>query len=103
MEVETTIAVRQLPTSPLRVFASDHQPIRLLAELQAITPAELVHRAVALYVEQNRDLLATVASRAQLMVAAGDLDGLAAVLEGAQGSRRAARIARLEALNPVSG
>lgn len=93
----------EVPTSPLRVFAADHQPIRLLAELEGISPAELVHRALEAYLEKHRDELAELARQTQRMVEQGDLVGLGAVLSEAQLARRSARAARLAALRRQSG
>jgi hypothetical protein len=90
---------RGLPTSPLRIYAADHQPIRLLAELETISAAELVHRALENYLDQHRVRLAEIATRAQRMVEAGDLEGLAEILDSAKASRRSVRAARLAALS----
>lgn len=87
-----------IPTSPLRIYAGDHQPIRLLAELEGVSAAELVHRAMEAYVGQHGRRLAEVSSRAQRMVEAGDLDGLARVLDNARAARRSSRAARLSQL-----
>jgi hypothetical protein len=41
------------PEGALRVYAPDHQPIRLLAELEGITPAERVHRSLGAYLDAH--------------------------------------------------
>lgn len=93
----------EVPTSPLRVFAADHQPIRLLAELEGVSPAELVHQALQAYLEKHRESLADLARQTQLMVERGDLAGLGAILSEAQIARRSARAARLAALRRRPG
>jgi hypothetical protein len=103
MAVAAPRRVRQdyagLPTSPLRILSGDHQPIRLLAELEGITVAELVHRAVAAYMAGHRRRLADLSAGAQQMVATGDLDGLARILRASKDTRRASRAGRLAALS----
>jgi hypothetical protein len=94
----TESTVRGAPTSPLRVFAADHQPIRLLAELEAITPAELVHRALSSYLAGRGRDIAGIAARAQEMAEAGNLEGLADLLKDVATRRRAAHAERLAAL-----
>jgi hypothetical protein len=90
---------RGLPTSPLRIYAADHQPIRLIAELENVSAAELVHRALENYLNQHRTRLADIATRAQRMVEAGDFGGLAEILDSAKDARRSVRAARLAALS----
>lgn len=88
----------EIPTCSFRLYAADLQPIRLLAELEGIAPAELVHRALAVYLEAHGERLAEMTRQAQRLVEARDLEGLAAFLADARASRRSARAARLAAL-----
>jgi hypothetical protein len=71
------------PTAPMRIYAFEHQPIRLLAEIEGITAAELIHRAVSEYMERHREALADIHRETQAKIAAGDLGGLAALLANA--------------------
>lgn len=93
----------EILTSPVRVYAADHQPIRLLAELEGITPAELVHRALAAYLGAHGQRLAQMARQAQGLVEKRDLEGLAAFLAESRIARRSARAARLAALRRQPG
>ncbi|GIW20265.1 MAG: hypothetical protein KatS3mg065_0561 [Chloroflexota bacterium] len=93
----------EVPTSPLRVYAADHQPIRLFAELEGITPAELVHRALAAYLDAHGQRLAEMTRQAQRLVEDRDLEGLAAFLAETRIARRAAREARLATLRRQPG
>ncbi len=93
----------EIPTTPLRVYAADLQPIRLLAELDGISPAELVHRALAAYLGAHGERLAELTRQAQHLVEERDLEGLAAFLAHARQSRRSARAARLAALRRQPG
>lgn len=67
-------------TKPVRVFESDLPPIRLLADMEQRSPAEVIHLAVALYLQTNRDRLASHFAESQRAVASGDLEGLARLL-----------------------
>jgi hypothetical protein len=67
-------------TKPVRIFASDHAPLRLLAELEQRSPQEVFHAALAEYLESHRDELATVFADTQRAIASGDLDALTAQL-----------------------
>lgn len=67
-------------TKPVRIFETDHAPLRLLAELQQRSPQEVFHAALAEYLESHRDQLSAVFSETQRAVAAGDLDALTAQL-----------------------
>jgi hypothetical protein len=71
------LAVR---TKPLRIFETDHAPLRLLAELEHRSPQEVFHAALAQYLETHRDELAVVFSDTQRALASGDLDALTAQL-----------------------
>lgn len=67
-------------TKPIRILASDHAPLRLLADVQGRTPADIVHSALAEYMLTHRDDLARVYGETQALLQAGDLEGLAAAL-----------------------
>jgi hypothetical protein len=67
-------------TKPLRIFETDHAPLRLLAELERRSPQEVVHSALAEYLDGHRDQLAAVFTETQRAIAAGDLDALTAQL-----------------------
>ncbi len=91
-------------TSPLRVYAADQQPIRLLAELLGIAPAELVHRAIIEYLRQEQPRIAEVARSAQGAFEAGDFEALARALSAAAETRSARRRERLDRLSrPAEG
>lgn len=85
-------------TSPMRIYAADHQPIRLLAELEGVSAAELVHRAVSDYMRGHSEALTSLAEEARRNVANGDLDGLAEMFRRDLEARRRRRVARLAAL-----
>ncbi|MGO9205712.1 MAG: hypothetical protein ACLQBX_05905 [Candidatus Limnocylindrales bacterium] len=91
--------ITALPTSPLRVYARDHQPIRLLAEMEGVSAAELLHRALQEYLARHGESLAEMASQTRERITAGDLDGLAQLFETSQIGRRRRRAARLAALS----
>ena len=42
-------------TKPVRIFESDHAPLRLLAELERRSPQEVFHAALAEYLVSHRD------------------------------------------------
>jgi hypothetical protein len=67
-------------TKPLRIFAADHAPLRLVAEIERRSPAEIVHMALSEYLETHRDRLAPAFDGAQEAIASGDLDRLSAHL-----------------------
>lgn len=67
-------------TKPLRIFETDHAPLRLLAELERRSPQEVVHSALAEYLDGHRDQLAAVFTETQRAIAAGDLEALTAQL-----------------------
>lgn len=72
-----TVTVR---TKPIRIFETDHAPLRLLAELEQRSPQEVFHTALAEYLRSHRDELATAFGDAQRAIASGDLDALTAQL-----------------------
>lgn len=67
-------------TKPVRVFESDVPPIRLLADMEQRSPAEVIHLAVAQYLHSHREKLASHFAETQRAVASGDLEGLARLL-----------------------
>jgi len=87
-----------LATKPLRIFESDHAPVRLIAEIEQRSPADVVHAAIVEYLQRHRDELAEVFTATQRAIAAGDLDGLSRIAAGAAQAQADAAIARLEAL-----
>ena len=92
-------SLRGALTSPLRIYAADHQPIRLLAELEGTSPAELVHRALRVYLNERKDELGSRATLARDFVRSGDFPGLAQLFSDSNRTRRRNRAARLGALN----
>lgn len=67
-------------TKPVRIFAGDHAPLRLVAGVEGRTPADVVHSALAEYMTAHREELASVYSETQAFLRAGDIDGLTAAL-----------------------
>ncbi len=67
-------------TKPMRIFASDHDPIRLLADLSRQMPADVVHTALREYMVNHREELAALHAETRAFIEAGDIDGLAAAL-----------------------
>ena len=78
-----------LATKALRIYEDDHAPLRLIAEAEGRSPADVIHAALQEYLLAHRDALAAVFSQAQQAVASGDIDALATVASGA--SRRRAQ------------
>jgi hypothetical protein len=67
------VAVR---TKPVRIFETDHAPLRLLAELERRSPQDIFHAALAEYLDSHRDRLAAVFAETQRAIASGDIDAL---------------------------
>jgi hypothetical protein len=84
-----------LRTKPIRIFESDHAPLRLLAELGRRSPQEVFHAALAEYLESHRDELAAVFTETQRAIAAGDLDALTAQLAASAEAQADALMATL--------
>lgn len=82
-------------TKPLRIFETDHAPLRLLAELEHRSPQEVFHAALAQYLETHRDELAVVFSDTQRAIASGDLDALTAQLASSAEAQADALMASL--------
>jgi hypothetical protein len=82
-------------TKPLRIFETDHAPLRLLAELEHRSPQEVFHAALAQYLETHRDELAVVFSDTQRAIASGDLDALTAQLAASAEAQTDALMASL--------
>ncbi len=82
-------------TKPLRIFETDHAPLRLLAELEHRSPQEVFHAALAQYLETHRDELAVVFSDTQRAIASGDLDALTAQLAASAEAQAVALMASL--------
>lgn len=82
-------------TKPLRIFETDHAPLRLLAELEHRSPQEVFHAALAQYLETHRDELAVVFSDTQRAIASGDLDALIAQLAASAEAQADALMASL--------
>ena len=74
-------------TKPLRIFESDHAPLRLLAELERRSPQEVFHAALREYLDSHRGELAAVFTETQRAIAAGDLDALTAQLAASAETR----------------
>lgn len=54
------LAVILVRTKPVRIFESDHAPLRLLAELERRSPPGVFHAALAEYLVWHRDEVAAV-------------------------------------------
>jgi hypothetical protein len=67
-------------TKPVRIFESDIPPVRLLAEMERRSPAEIIHLAIAEYLNAHKDQLAPRFTESQRAVSAGDLDALIRLL-----------------------
>jgi len=67
-------------TKPMRILASDHEPIRLLADLRREAPADVVHTALREYMVNHRDELVAIHAETRRFIESGDIDGLAAAL-----------------------
>ena len=67
-------------TKPMRILASDHEPIRLLADLRREAPADAVHTALREYMVNHRDELVALHAETRHFIESGDIDGLAAAL-----------------------
>lgn len=82
-------------TKPVRIFETDHAPLRLLAELEQRSPQEVFHAALAEYLESHREQLAAVFTEAQRAIAAGDLEALTAQLTASAEAQADALMATL--------
>ncbi len=82
-------------TKPLRIFETDHAPLRLLAELERRSPQDVFHAALSEYLETHRDELAVVFSDTQRAIASGDLDALTAQLAASAEAQADALMASL--------
>ena len=67
-------------TKPVRIFEADHAPLRLLAGLERRSPQDVVHAALAEYLDSHRDRLAAVFAETQRAIATGDINALTAQL-----------------------
>lgn len=68
-------------TKPVRIFEKDHAPLRLLADLKDLSPAEVFHLAMAEYLHHHRKELSGIFAEAQTVLAAGDVEGLTRLLQ----------------------
>ena len=82
-------------TKPVRIFETDHAPLRLLAELEQRSPQEVFHAALAEYLQSHRDELATAFADTQRAIASGDLDTLTAQLASSAEAQADALMATL--------
>jgi hypothetical protein len=64
-------------TKPVRIFEADAGALRLIAGLEGRNAAQVVHAALAEYMNHHRDRLADVISSAQRAFATGDTTSLA--------------------------
>ncbi len=79
-------------TTPLRVLTDDIAPVRLVAELRRVQPADIVHEALREYFANHKDDLAKLHAQTHAFIAAGDVEGLAAAMKvGDPAAERAAR------------
>jgi len=67
-------------TKPVRIFAADHAPLRLVAGVEGRTPADVVHAALAEYMAAHREELARIFGETHALLRTGDTDGLVAAL-----------------------
>jgi len=84
-------------TKPLRIFESDHAPLRLLAELAQRSPQEVFHTALAEYLDSHRGELSVVFIETQRAIASGDLDALTHQLTASAEAQTDALMATLPA------
>lgn len=70
----------KLRTRPFRIFEADQAPLRLLAELKHVSAAEVFHKALAEYLANHREELATAFTETQQAIVAGDLGALTRLL-----------------------
>jgi hypothetical protein len=70
------VAETKRATKPVRIFEADHGPLRLIAQVEDRTAADVVHSALAEYLTSHRERLAEVFSATQRAIAAGDLEAL---------------------------
>jgi hypothetical protein len=82
-------------TKPVRIFETDHAPLRLLAELERRSPQEVFHAALAEYLVSHRAELATVFADTQRAIASGDLDALTTQLAASADAQADALMATL--------
>lgn len=68
-------------TKPVRILGADHGALRLLADLEGRSPAQVFHSALFEYFEHHRDEIAAIFAEAQSAIAAGDLEALSQQLE----------------------
>jgi hypothetical protein len=87
-----------LATKPVRIYEEDHAPLRLIAEIEGRGAAEVVHAALAEYLQNHRDVLAAAFAEAQDAVAGGDIAALAAIAGRSSKRRAQAAVQRHEAL-----
>jgi hypothetical protein len=64
----------------MRIFVTDYDPIRLLADLRREAPADIVHDALREYLLNHRDELVAIHAETRALIEAGDIDGMAAAL-----------------------
>ncbi len=84
-------------TKPVRIFETDHAPLRLLAELERRSPQEVFHAALAEYLDAHREELAAVFADTQRAIASGDLDALTSQLAASAEAQADALMATLPA------
>lgn len=60
----------------MRILEKDAGALRLLADIEGRSLAQVFHSALTAYFEHHRDEIAAIFEEAQAAVAAGDLEGL---------------------------
>jgi len=90
-------------TKPVRILTADHAPLQLLADMERRTPAEVVHSALAEYLATHREELASVYGETQVLLRAGDIEGLTAALRRDAGPFVAEAVAGIPRTSPNSG
>jgi non-homologous end joining protein Ku len=83
-------------TKPVRIFEADHSALRLIAGIEGRAPADVVHAALAEYLQAHRTELMNVFARAQKAFEVGDVDDLAAMLSASVDRRADELVARFD-------
>jgi hypothetical protein len=73
------IAMATPTTKPVRMYEADHGPLRLIAEVEGRSSADVLHAALEEYLANHGEALAAVFEDAQRAIAQGDLTALGAL------------------------
>lgn len=85
-------------TKPVRILGADHGALRLLADLEGRSPAQVFHSALIEYLDRHRDEIGAIFSEAQQAFAAGNLEGLNRLLARSDEQQVDELVAELDAL-----